>query len=62
MKNFAPSVNDFLIHLPDERWNRIVENHNDMAGYYYEVLETIASPTKKGENMNSIHFLYINVS
>ena len=28
-----------------ERWNHIVENHNDMAGYFYDVLETVSNPT-----------------
>lgn len=38
------SVNDIPIRLTDERWRHIVENHNDMAGYYYEVLETVENP------------------
>ena len=38
------SVNDIAIRLTDERWRHIVENHNDMAGYYYEVLETVGNP------------------
>lgn len=37
-------VNDIPIRLTDERWRHIVENHNDMAGYYYEVLETVENP------------------
>lgn len=31
--------------LTDERWTHIVENHDDIAGYYFEVLETVANPT-----------------
>lgn len=31
--------------MTDERWTHIVENHDDMAGYYFDVLETIANPT-----------------
>jgi len=38
------SINDIPIRLTDERWRHIVENHNDMAGYYYEVLETVENP------------------
>ncbi|MCD6102064.1 MAG: hypothetical protein J7J77_03315, partial [Candidatus Cloacimonetes bacterium] len=33
------------IRLTDERWTHIVENHDDMAGYYFDVLETVAEPT-----------------
>ena len=44
MKNSAYSVNGIPIRLTDERWNHIVENHDDIAGYYYEILETITSP------------------
>jgi hypothetical protein len=44
MKNTAYSINNIPIRLTDERWNHIVENHNDMAGYYYEVLDTISGP------------------
>ena len=32
------------IRLTDERWFHIVENHDDLAGYYDEVLETIEDP------------------
>jgi hypothetical protein len=32
------------IRLTDERWFHIVENHDDLAGYYDEVLETIENP------------------
>lgn len=41
----ALSVNSVPIRLTNERWGHIVENHDDMAGYYYEVLESIANPT-----------------
>ncbi len=33
------------IRLTSERWGHIVENHNDMAGYYYDVLESVTNPT-----------------
>ena len=32
------------IRLTDERWFHIVENHDDVAGYYDEVLETVEDP------------------
>ena len=44
MKNIAYSVNNIPIRLTEERWNHIVENHDDMAGYYYEVLEAVSTP------------------
>lgn len=43
--DIALSVNGVPIRLTSERWNHVVENHNDMAGYFYDVLETVASPT-----------------
>ncbi len=42
--DFAPSIEGVPIRLTAERWFHIVENHDDLAGYYYEVLETIESP------------------
>jgi len=38
------SVNDISVRLTDERWVHIVENHDDLAGYYDEVLSTVESP------------------
>ncbi|MBN1906406.1 MAG: hypothetical protein JW927_15045 [Deltaproteobacteria bacterium] len=38
------SVNKVSIRLPDERWKHIVENHDDLAGYYDIVLKTIENP------------------
>lgn len=32
------------IRLTDERWYHIVENHDDLAGYYDQVLETVENP------------------
>lgn len=32
------------IRLTDERWIHITEEHSEMAGYYFEVLETIEEP------------------
>ena len=44
MADIAYSVNNAPIRLTGERWTHIVENHDDMAGYYFEVLETVANP------------------
>src|SRR4029079_11616412 len=38
------SIDGFPIRLTVERWFHIVENHDDVAGYYDEVLDTVASP------------------
>jgi hypothetical protein len=40
----ALSVEDIPIRLTAERWFHIVENHDDMAGYYDDVLETVENP------------------
>ncbi len=40
----AISVEDVPIRLTHERWFHIVENHDDLAGYYDDVLETIENP------------------
>jgi len=45
MSNITYSVNNLPVRLTDERWTHIVESHDDMAGYYFDVLETIANPT-----------------
>jgi len=38
------SVDGVPIRLTEERWFHIVENHDDMAGHYDDVLETVADP------------------
>lgn len=38
------TINDVPIRLPYERWYHIVENHDDLASYYYEVLEAVEKP------------------
>ena len=40
----AHSKNGVPIRLPKERWFHITEEHSEMAGYYFEVLETVESP------------------
>lgn len=44
MVNIAHSINDIPIRLTDERWIHIVENHDDLAGYYFEILDIISNP------------------
>ena len=38
------SKNGVLIRLPGERWFHITEEHSEMAGYYFEVLEALEEP------------------
>ena len=40
----ANSVNGVPIRLTEERWFHIVENHNDLAGHYDDVLNIIENP------------------
>jgi len=35
--NIAKSKNNVPIRLTEERWFHIVENHDELAGYYDEV-------------------------
>ncbi|BBJ27759.1 PBECR2 nuclease fold domain-containing protein [Athalassotoga saccharophila] len=42
--NNVRSKNGVPIRLTDERWFHITEEHSEMAGYYYDVLETIEEP------------------
>ena len=42
--NSADSVHGVPIRLTTERWFHIVENHDDVAGYYDDVLQAIADP------------------
>jgi len=42
--DIAYSVNEVPIRLTYERWFHITENHDDLASYYFEVLETIEKP------------------
>ena len=44
MADVAISLDGVPIRLTDERWFHIVENHEDVAGYYDDVLETIENP------------------
>jgi len=40
----ARSKNEVPIRLPDERWLHITESHTELAGFYFDVLETIEDP------------------
>jgi hypothetical protein len=40
----ARSVNSVPIRLSYERWYHIVENHDDLASTFHEVLDTIEKP------------------
>ena len=40
----AYSVNGVPVRLNYERWFHIIENHDDLASYYFEVLEAIENP------------------
>ena len=42
--DIAVSKAGIPIRLTDERWFHIVENHDDVAGYYDEVLLTVEDP------------------
>jgi hypothetical protein len=42
--DLTESMNGVPIRLTAERWLHIVENHDEVAGYYDDVLETVASP------------------
>lgn len=42
--DIAYSMNRVPIRLTEERWFHIVENHDEMAGYYEQALEAIEEP------------------
>jgi len=42
--DIAYSINDIPIRLTRERWFHIIENHDDLAGYYDDVLNAIENP------------------
>ncbi|MBF0492854.1 MAG: hypothetical protein HQM15_08745 [Deltaproteobacteria bacterium] len=46
MQNIAHSKNNIPVRLTDERWAHITEEHSELAGRRYEVLETISNPDK----------------
>ncbi|MEA3476463.1 MAG: hypothetical protein U9R23_08510 [Candidatus Cloacimonadota bacterium] len=38
------SIKNIQIRLTEERWFHITEEHSEMAGYYFDVLETVEEP------------------
>ena len=38
------SINNVSIRLTEERWNHISQNHDDLLGYYDDVLAVVHSP------------------
>ncbi len=38
------SIKNIPIRLTEERWFHITEEHSEMAGYYFDVLETVKEP------------------
>ena len=42
--DIANSVNGVPIRLTYERWYHIVENHDEMASYFHDVLEAVEEP------------------
>jgi hypothetical protein len=43
MSDAVRSVRGTTIRLTSERWFHIVEHHDDLAGYYHDVLETVGA-------------------
>ncbi len=46
MPTIVRSNNNVPIRLTDERWAHITEEHSELAGMRYDILETLASPEK----------------
>jgi hypothetical protein len=46
MTETVVSTNGVPIRLTDERWLHITEEHNELAGMRFEVLETVAQPAQ----------------
>ena len=40
----ARSVNGIAIRVTDERWLHVTEQHSELAGYFFDVIETIEAP------------------
>ena len=56
MTESVASVTDIAIRLTDERWAHITEEHSELAGMRFDVLETVAQPNRiyqgnDGENL-----------
>ena len=46
MTGVIRSVRGVEVRLTDERWAHITEEHSELAGLRFEVLETIAQPSR----------------
>ncbi|MBI4789381.1 MAG: hypothetical protein HY782_20320 [Chloroflexi bacterium] len=46
MENAVTFKNGVPIRLTDERWAHITEEHAELAGWRFEVVENIAEPTR----------------
>ncbi len=46
MENSVVSKNGISIRLTDERWAHTTEEHAELAGLRYDVLETLAMPSR----------------
>ena len=44
MTDIVKSKNGIRIRMTEERWFHITENHDDLAGYYDDVLDCIENP------------------
>ena len=61
----AISINKIPIRLTKERWQHITLGHPEIAGFYYEILESIEKPDsiyegKYGELIATKHFEKLN--
>jgi hypothetical protein len=50
--DIAVSKNNIGIRLTPERWTHISEEHNELSGYYHEVLEAVQYPAEIFEGKN----------
>lgn len=42
--DIAYSVNGIPIRLTHERWYHIIENHDELASYFFDVLDAVENP------------------
>jgi hypothetical protein len=42
MLDVVRSRNGIPVRLTDERWSHVVEEHNELAGMRFDILETVA--------------------
>nr|VFJ47616.1 MAG: hypothetical protein BECKFM1743A_GA0114220_100497 [Candidatus Kentron sp. FM]VFJ52392.1 MAG: hypothetical protein BECKFM1743C_GA0114222_101088 [Candidatus Kentron sp. FM]VFK07710.1 MAG: hypothetical protein BECKFM1743B_GA0114221_100497 [Candidatus Kentron sp. FM] len=51
----AISITGVPIRLTYERWYHITENHDDLASYFHEVLETVEKPDVIVRGSGGVH-------